>query len=41
MHGIKIPPQDLICAKNAGGGLCTRGGIFAGHYGNCSLRGDC
>ena len=22
-----------VCAKNAGGGLCARGGIFAGHYG--------
>ena len=26
-----------LCAKNAGGrgGLCARGGIFAGHYGTC------
>ena len=25
MRGIKIPQQDLLSTKNAGGGLCTRG----------------
>ena len=31
MRGIKIPQQDF--ALKGRGGLCTRGGIFAGHYG--------
>ena len=26
-----------VTAKNAGGGLCARGGVFAGHYGICIL----
>ena len=25
----------MLCAKKAGG-LCARGGVFAGHYGNCT-----
>ena len=32
MRGIKIPQYEFAL-KNAGGGLCARGGIFAGHYG--------
>ena len=32
MCGIKIPLQD-ITLKMQGGGLCARGGVFAGHYG--------
>ena len=33
MRGIKIPQQDFEL-KMPGRGLCARGGIFAGHYGN-------
>ena len=34
MRGIKIPQQVLDFAlKRQGGGLCARGGVFAGHYG--------
>ena len=34
MCGIKIPLQDFaLKMQGGGGGLCTRGGIFAGHYG--------
>ena len=32
MRGIKIPLQDFPL-KMQGGGLCVRGGVFAGHYG--------
>ena len=32
MYGIKIPQQDF--ALKMQGGLCARGGLFAGHYGN-------
>ena len=32
MHRMKIPPQDF--ALKMQGGLCARGGVFAGHYGN-------
>ena len=32
MRGIKIPQQDFAL-KCRGGGLCARGGVFAGHYG--------
>ena len=31
MRGIKIPPQDF--ALKMQGGLCTRGDLFARHYG--------
>ena len=31
MRRIKIPQQDF--ALKLPGGLCARGGIFAGHYG--------
>ena len=34
MCGIKIPQQDFVL-KMQGGGLCTRGGVFVGHYGTC------
>ena len=30
MHGIKILQQDFALKRQ--GGLCTRGGVFAGHY---------
>ena len=30
----------ILCAKRAGGGLCARGGIFAGHYGICTYVSD-
>ena len=32
-----------LCTKKVGGGLCTRGGVFAGHYGICMciLYGGC
>ena len=33
MHGIKIPQQDFALKMQVGG-LCTRGGIFVGHYSN-------
>ena len=34
MRGINIRTSARVCAKNAGGGgLCARGGVFAGHYG--------
>ena len=33
MRGIKIPQQDF--ALKMQGGLCARGGVFAGHYGKC------
>ena len=33
MRRIKTPQQDFVI-KRWGGGLCTRGGVFAGHYGN-------
>ena len=32
MRGIKILLQDFAL-KMQGGGLCARGGVFAGHYG--------
>ena len=34
-RGIKTRTSARLCAKNAGGGggLCARGGVFAGHYG--------
>ena len=32
MRGIKIPLHDFAL-KMQGGGLCARGGVFAGHYG--------
>ena len=32
MRGIKIP-QHEFALKMQGGGLCARGGVFAGHYG--------
>ena len=35
MRGIKIPQQDFAL-KCRGGGLCAKGGIFAGHYGICN-----
>ena len=31
MRGIKIPQQDFALKRR--GGLCARGGVFAGHYG--------
>ena len=31
MRGIKIPPHDFPLKMQ--GGLCVRGGVFAGHYG--------
>ena len=31
MRGIKIPQYEFAL-KMQGGGLCARGGIFAGHY---------
>ena len=31
MRGIKIPQQEF--ALKCRGGLCARGGVFAGHYG--------
>ena len=33
MCGIKIPQQDFALKRQ--GGLCSRGGVFAGHYGMC------
>ena len=39
MCGIKIPPQDFALKMQVGlmcegrGDLCTRGDVFAGHYG--------
>ena len=36
MRGIKTPQQDF--ALKMQGGLCVRGGIFAGHYGTVSFR---
>ena len=35
MRGIKIPQQDFPLKMPRGGGLCARGGVFAGHYGIC------
>ena len=32
MRGIKIPQYEFAL-KMQGGGLCARGGVFAGHYG--------
>ena len=32
MRGIKIPQQDFALKMPGGGGLCARGGVFAGHY---------
>ena len=32
MRGIKIPLHDFVLKTP--GGLCARGGVFAGHYGN-------
>ena len=29
----KTRTSARLCAKNAGGSLCARGGVFAGHYG--------
>ena len=38
MRGIKIPPQDFaLKMQGGGGGLCARGGIFAGHYGKYEI----
>ena len=45
MRGIKLLQYEQehmnrheqlvrVCAKNAGGGLCEGGGVFAGHYGS-------
>ena len=34
MCGIKIPQQDFVLKMLGRGGLCARGGVFAGHYGN-------
>ena len=38
MHGIKIPQQNFALKMQGpavgGGGLCVKGGIFAGHYGS-------
>ena len=38
MRGIKIPLQDFALKMQGrgggGGGLCARGGVFVGHYGN-------
>ena len=36
MRGIKIPQKD--CALKMPGGLCARGGVFAGHYGSSNLQ---
>ena len=33
MHEIKIPQQEFMLKMQGGGGLCTRGGVFVGHYG--------
>ena len=34
MSGIKIPLHDFaLKMQGGGGGLCARGGVFAGHYG--------
>ena len=33
MRGIKIPLHDFALKMQGGGGLCARGGVFAGHYG--------
>ena len=35
MCGIKIPQQDF--ALKMPGGLMHEGGVFAGHYGTCTL----
>ena len=35
MRGIKIPLHDF--ALKMQGGLCVRGGVFAGHYGSWHL----
>ena len=35
MRGIKIPQYEF--ALKMQGGLCARGGVFAGHYGNYIL----
>ena len=32
MRGIKIPQQAFVLKMQ--GGLCVRGGVFAGHYGS-------
>ena len=41
MCGIKIPLHDFALKKpGGGGGLCARGGVFAGHYGTCKLVPD-
>ena len=36
MHGIKIPQENFVLKMQGrgGGGLCVRGGIFAGQYGS-------
>ena len=36
MHGVKIPLQDFALKMQGAGGLCTREGAFAGHYGTSS-----
>ena len=36
MRGIKIPLQNF--ALKMQGGLCARGGVFAGHYGIVNKR---
>ena len=33
---IKIPQQYFALKMQEGGGLCARGGVFAGHYGSSS-----
>ena len=38
MHRIKPPQQDFVLKMQ--GGLCTRGGVFAGHYGNKHFHSD-
>ena len=40
MRGLKIPQQYFVLKGLGGGGLCARGGIFAGHYGICTYVSD-
>ena len=35
MRGIKIHQQDFALKRQ--GGLCARGGVFAGYYGTCTF----
>ena len=39
MRGIKIPQYEFALKMQGGGGLCARGGVFAGHYGMCCVCG--